>query len=64
MIRAAVLTISDSSFQGVREDLSGPAVAARLKDRRFLVTATATLPDVAAVISARLAGWPTTAPAM
>ena len=56
MIRAAVLTISDSSFQGVREDLSGPAVAARLKDRGFQVTSTATLPDVAAVISARLTG--------
>lgn len=29
MIRVAVVTVSDSAFAGTREDLSGPAVAAR-----------------------------------
>jgi molybdopterin adenylyltransferase len=32
MIRAAVLTVSDSSFAGTREDRSGPALAARLRE--------------------------------
>lgn len=31
MIPAAILTVSDSCFQGKREDLSGPAVARMLK---------------------------------
>ncbi len=34
---AAVLTISDSSAQGKREDLSGPAVAAALEQAGFRV---------------------------
>ncbi len=36
---AAVLTISDSSAQGRREDLSGPAVAAALEQAGFRVVA-------------------------
>lgn len=45
MNTAAVLTISDSSFQGKREDLSGPAIVQKLKAAGFQVTGTAVLPD-------------------
>ena len=42
---AAVLTISDSSFLGKRQDLSGPAVVKELEAARFQVKRTAVLPD-------------------
>ena len=42
---AAVLTISDSSSQGKREDLSGPAVVKMLVAAGFQVTHTAIVPD-------------------
>lgn len=45
MNTAAVLTISDSAFQGKREDLSGPAVVAELSAAGFQVSRTAILPD-------------------
>jgi molybdopterin adenylyltransferase len=44
-ITAAVLTVSDSSAAGQREDLSGPAVAALLRSRHFQVVATEVVPD-------------------
>lgn len=37
MIRAAVLTVSDSCFRGERKDASGPAVVALLASRGFEV---------------------------
>jgi len=42
---AAVLTISDSSSQGLRQDLSGPAVAGELTRAGFDVKHLAVLPD-------------------
>ena len=42
---AAVLTVSDSSAAGEREDLSGPAVAAVLASRGFAVATTEIVPD-------------------
>jgi molybdopterin adenylyltransferase len=42
---AAVLTISDSSSQGKREDSSGPAVARELESFGFQVLRTAIVPD-------------------
>jgi molybdenum cofactor synthesis domain-containing protein len=54
MIRAAVLTISDSSFRGERTDLSGPAAADRLLEAGFTVKHTAVLPDERAGISLAL----------
>ncbi len=45
MIRAAVLTISDSSFQGLREDRSGPAVVERLRANSFEVVEHLLAPD-------------------
>ena len=45
MTRAAVLTISDSSFEGLREDRSGPAVVERLKASGFEVISHRLAPD-------------------
>jgi molybdopterin adenylyltransferase len=45
VLTAAVLTVSDSSWRGERADLSGPAVAAILKQRSFSVTATEVVAD-------------------
>jgi molybdenum cofactor synthesis domain len=54
MYRAAVLTISDSVHQGVRKDLSGPAVKARLEELGWVVEDVEVLPDEAPAISSRL----------
>lgn len=54
MIRAAVLTISDTSYAGRREDRSGPAVAERLASLGMNVTIREVLPDEPEVIAARL----------
>ena len=45
MNTAAVLTISDSAFQGTRTDLSGPAVVKELVAAGFCVDITAIVPD-------------------
>jgi molybdenum cofactor synthesis domain-containing protein len=51
---AAVLTISDSSFQKQRADLSGPAVVRHLEGAGFSVVHTSILPDEKDQIQARL----------
>jgi molybdenum cofactor synthesis domain-containing protein len=45
LIRAAVITVSDSTFAGTRVDKSGPAVAARLREVKFLVALPSVVPD-------------------
>ena len=59
MIRVGVLTVSDRSARGKREDLSGPAVTAavlvQLPDAA--VAERAVVPDERAAIAARLAHW-------
>jgi molybdenum cofactor synthesis domain-containing protein len=55
MIAAAVLTISDSSYAGTREDRSGPAVRERLERSGWSVPVCEVMPDDAERISARLA---------
>jgi molybdopterin adenylyltransferase len=45
MTRAAVVTVSDSSFRGVREDLSGPAVASLLRSSGYDVVSSVVVPD-------------------
>lgn len=45
VLTAAVITVSDSSSQGGRADLSGPAVAAILERNRFQVVAREVVPD-------------------
>lgn len=54
MINAAVITISDSVSQGVRTDVSGPAVRERLELLGWLVSVLEVLPDAADLISRRL----------
>ncbi|HEU5413009.1 MAG TPA: MogA/MoaB family molybdenum cofactor biosynthesis protein [Candidatus Angelobacter sp.] len=51
---ASVLTISDSSFQKQRSDLSGPAVVRQLESAGFAVVHTSVLPDEKDAIQARL----------
>ena len=51
---AAVLTISDSSFQRKRKDTSGPAVVRKLKAAGFQVVSTAIIPDERKQIEAAL----------
>ncbi len=50
LLRAAVLTISDSASSGRREDLSGPAVARALEARGWEVAPLQVLPDDSAAI--------------
>lgn len=54
LIRAVVLTISDSAAQGDREDLSGPAVVAELQSINAEIVATEILADERAQIAERL----------
>jgi molybdenum cofactor synthesis domain-containing protein len=55
MIRAAVLTISDSVCAGKRGDVSGAAVRERLEQLGWSVAAAEALPDEREVIAGRLA---------
>src|ERR1700761_5498662 len=50
MPKAAVITVSDSCFQGRRTDLSGPAVAALLAEQGFQVESQLIVPDEQPVI--------------
>ena len=51
----AILTISDSCHGGTRQDLSGPALAARVTALGWTPAATEILPDERDLIAARLA---------
>ncbi|HEY2496102.1 MAG TPA: MogA/MoaB family molybdenum cofactor biosynthesis protein [Candidatus Angelobacter sp.] len=51
---AAVLTISDSSYLGKREDISGPAIVRELEAAKFRVVHTSVLPDEKDAIAARM----------
>jgi molybdenum cofactor synthesis domain-containing protein len=55
MRTAAVLTVSDSSAQGERADLSGPATAELLRQHGFDVTHREIVPDDQPIIEAALA---------
>lgn len=57
MIDVAVLTVSDSAARGTREDLSGPAIVAHCRDRKWTVVAQATVPDDRDIISEQLRTW-------
>ena len=52
--QAAVITLSDKGSQGKRQDTSGPAIAARLKDSGYDVVETLLLPDEAAALRQQL----------
>lgn len=53
-MRAAVLTVSDRSSRGEREDAGGPAVAEKLREMGFDVRATEIVPDDRSAIAVRL----------
>jgi len=53
-ISAAVITVSDSSARGERQDLGGPAVADALERRGFCVAARAVVPDDQPTIQKKL----------
>ena len=58
-LTAAILTVSDSSAQGVRQDASGPALSSLLMQNCFQVIETVVVPDEQPEIQAtliRLAG--------
>ena len=53
-LTAAVFTISDSSYRGQREDLSGPRLQQCLKEAGFEIVLSKVLPDEAQQIAAAL----------
>ncbi len=57
MLRAGVLTISDRSSQGLREDASGPQLAEALRQNEIEVVWTAVVPDEQRDISQALTRW-------
>src|SRR4030042_369726 len=57
MLRAGVLTISDRSSQGLREDASGPRLAEMLRQQEIEVVWTAVVPDEEREISQALSRW-------
>jgi len=56
-VRVGVLTISDRSARGEREDRSGPALSTDLQSKGWEVTQTAVVADEAALVSQRLQQW-------
>ena len=54
MYTAAVITVSDKGYQGLREDTSGPNLCAILQEKGFDVVHTAMVPDDTAMIQAEL----------
>jgi len=59
MYRVGILTISDRSFQGEREDLSGPAIEEMLSSHAetFQVVRRGVVPDEEALIASTLIEW-------
>jgi len=53
-MRVALLTISDSSSQGIRPDVSGPALRERCKELGWEVVSEAVLPDEPVTVRERL----------
>ena len=54
MIRVAIITVSDSSFAGTREDRSGPALAARASELGWTVVESMIVPDQVHAIATAL----------
>jgi molybdopterin adenylyltransferase len=53
----AILTISDRSFQGLRPDLSGPALVQAVEERGWQVSSTKIVPDEIDLIRQVLQEW-------
>ncbi len=54
MFRAAVITLSDSSYRGEREDLSGPEIVRILKEADYEIASTDLLPDDRKMLADRM----------
>jgi molybdopterin adenylyltransferase len=63
VIRVAILTVSDSSAKGTREDVSGPALHQRCEELKWPVIASAVLADDAEAIANELREWADTSTA-
>lgn len=57
MIRAAVLTVSDSTSAGTRQDVSGPELRRCCERLGWAVVFEDVVSDDAALIAAKLSGW-------
>lgn len=57
MIRTAILTISDSVVQGVREDRSGANLKQKVEALGWSLHSSAVVPDEVSAISGRLIHW-------
>jgi molybdopterin adenylyltransferase len=57
MIRVAVLTVSDSTAAGTRQDVSGPEVRRRCESLGWTVALQDVVADDCSEIAAKLAGW-------
>lgn len=57
MLRAAILTVSDRSAQGLRNDASGPKLLEMLQSHGIEVAWSAVVPDDEAAISKMLISW-------
>jgi len=57
MLNVAILTVSDRSSRGERDDRSGPAIATWLKEHGARISTMATVPDESELISAQLVDW-------
>jgi molybdenum cofactor synthesis domain-containing protein len=56
-IKFAILTVSDRSSRGLREDLSGPVLQGAVTDYDWEVTQTDIVPDEISAIEERLCHW-------
>jgi molybdenum cofactor synthesis domain-containing protein len=56
-LRFGILTVSDRSARGEREDVSGPALQAALLEQGWQVVRTAILPDDLVLLGEALASW-------
>lgn len=56
-LQTAILTISDRSSRGEREDLSGPALVKRMKEEGWKVGLVDVIPDDIQTIQETLASW-------
>ncbi len=57
LLRAKILTVSDSAFRGEREDLSGQAVRRVLEQHKLQVLMNEVVPDEVGAIEKRVRAW-------
>jgi molybdenum cofactor synthesis domain-containing protein len=56
-LRVGIITVSDRSFQGEREDASGPALEQQIRDQGWKVTRMKIIPDDQYAIQSLLTEW-------